>query len=534
MREVINSLRSSFGDSWGNLSVKRKLIIGLAAAAVVAGLISVALWSSRPDYAVLFSGLSPEDTQVIQDELYAARVPHRESPDGSSIMVPASEVHRMRMRLANKGLPEIGAVGFESFDKTDFGMTDFVQKLKYQRALQIELSRTISRLREVTAARVHIALPRESVFTEREQPCKASVVLNLRPGARLEKSQVNGIVHLVASAVQGLQKDKVTVLDTSGRMLSSPDNSSYVDSSQLEYQKEMESSLEKQVQNMLDLVLGYNKAAVQVAAEIDFTSGETTSETYEPESVIRSETSTKYTSKGANPSVSIGVPSVTANVNPNPQTTGITPEYDKTDTSTEYEIGRTILKTIQRPGTIKKLSVAVVVDNKTVDGNSVPRTQQELQDIESLVRNAVGVDNARGDPQIEIRNIPFDTSLQKEMEEAEKLLKREKLRDTIVKAAIAVIAGVLLLIVLRSLLKNRGSEDIPAITEGETETPELDQGEEVIESVGTEQLPELSAQASSEIAEASGPLERDKRRIIAMVDSDPDKVIQIIREWVSE
>ena len=524
---IVNSLRSNFGGGWGNLSMRRKLIIGLTAAVIVAAIISVALWSSRPDYVVLFSGLAPEDVGAIQDELYAARVPFKQSADGASILVPSSQVYPMRLRLVNKGLPEVGAVGFEGFDKADFGMTDFVQKLKYQRALQVELARTISSIKEVLSARVHIAIPRQTVFTDREQPTKASAVLSLRPGARLQKAQISGIVHLISSAVPGLQDNNVTVLDTSGRMLSSPADTAFLDSSQLEYQHTLEKSLETQVQNMLDVVLGPNKAVVQVAAEVDFDLVQTTSETYAPEAVVKSETTTTYTSKGVQP-VS-GIPGVTSGVTPNNQSGGVLPEFNKSDTQTEYNVGKSVSTNTKRPGSVKKLSVAVVVDNKMVNGASVPRTQQELADIESLVKNAVGVDMARGDPQIEVRNIPFDTSLQQEAQDAEKILKRERMREIITKAVIGLVAVLFLFFALRTVSKMRKSSPTPALPQGLSEMSQL---EGLLAENAKEMQTELSAPEPGQALESAPAEVTDRDRIVAMVDEDLDRVVQTIREWM--
>jgi flagellar M-ring protein FliF len=517
---AIHSMRSRFSEAWGSLPIRRKLIIGLAVAASIAGIVSLALWSSRPDYVVLFTGLSPEDTQSIEDELHTARVPFKRSGDGASIMVPSSEVYRMRLRLADKGLPEVGAVGFEGFDKTDFGMTDFVQQLKYQRALQVELARTITQIREVMAARVHIVLPRQTVFIEREQPAKASVVLKLRPGASMSRSQVSGIVHLVASATEGLQKENVTVLDTSGSILSAPSGTAFVDNSQLDYQQVVESELKSKVQNMLDKVLGPGKAAIQVAVELDFTATETTSEVYDPETtVVKSETSTEYKTKGM--SEASGIPGVTPSVQP---ASPVLPEYNRSESTTEYEVSKTVKHTTQQPGKITKLSVAVVVDNKKVNDESIPWTQQELKDIEGLVRNAVGVDASRGDPQIEIRNIPFDTSLQQETAAMEKTIEREQLRDTIMKAGIAVAIVLFLFLALRSLLKRRPARETLSLPEGVQGGPSLQEAEEGAAIPGRE----------TAAGALGAPIPSPSDKILALLEKEPDTLARLIRQWMSE
>jgi len=525
----IQSIGSSSKEIWHNLPTSRKIIIGIASIAVIIGIISLMVWSSRPDYSVLFSDLSPEDMQSIEDELRYAGVPYKLSTDGSSVMVPSEKIHEMRMRLANKGLPETGDIGFESFDKTDYGMTDFAQQLKYQRALQVELARTIKQIKEVMAARVHIVLPRQTIFTDREQPAKASVVLKLRPGSRLEHSQVNGIVHLVASAVEGLQKNNITVLDTSGNMLSSPSEGNYLDNSQLEYQRSVELELESQLQNVLDKVIGYNKSAVQVAAEIDFSTSETSTETYDPDkAVVKNETTSEYTSKGLQ-EVS-GVPGITPSVRSG---SSGSPEYNRSESTKEYGLSKTVQHVVNRPGKVTMLSVAVIVDNKMVGGESVPWNQQELRDLESLVRNAVGINVSRGDPEIEIRNIPFDTSLNKEMEEAESASKRDRLRSIIIKAAIGLVAILLLFFIFRSIINRRpfgndhilpAYEDIKSIS-----------GDQSIESQ-KRGLPLPSQESESDDTEdiQISSIANGKQKIVRAIEEKPETVVRVMRKWLEE
>jgi len=531
----IQSIGSGPRKMWQELPTRRKLIIGLAAATVIAGIIGLVVWSSRPNYSVLFSDLSSEDMQSIEDELRYAGVSYKRSPDGASVMVPMEKVHEVRMRLANKGLPETGDIGFESFDKTDFGMTDFVQQLKYQRALQIELARTIKQIKEVMAARVHIVIPRETVFTDREQPAKASVVLRLRPGNRLERSQVNGIVHLVASAVEGLQKGNVTVLDTSGNMLSSPGEGGFLDNSQLEYQRSVELELESQLQNMLDKVLGPDKSAIQVAAELDFSTTETSTETYDPDkSVVKNETSSEYTSKGLQEAT--GIPGITPSVQPSSQ--GF-PEFNRSESTTEYEISKTIQRVVNRPGKIATLSVAVIVDNKMIEGRSVLWTQQELKDLESLIRNAVGVSVSRGDPQIEIRNIPFDTSLNQEVDAAEAVFKRERLRSMIMKAAIGIAVVLLLIFVFRSIMKRRPFEGILSLPPYGEVKPQLGSSQSidvVPPTNGGDGEMNLALQGKEDLGVIDdvliSPVSNGKQRILEVLEEKPEIITRAIRKWL--
>ncbi len=511
----------------------RKLTIGLIAAAVVAGIVGVVLWSSKPDYSVLFSDLSLDDMQAIEGELRAAGVPFQQTANGSSIMVPSSEVYKMRLQLANKGIPEVGNIGFESFDKTDFGMTDFVQQLKYQRALQVELARTITQIKQVGAARVHIVLPRRTVFTDRDEPAKASVFLTLRPGSRLSEEQVDGIVHLVAGAVEGLHKEDITVLDTSGKMLYSPNRESVVDSSQLKYQRNVEAELASRLQGMLDPVLGHSKAVVQVAAEIDFTSTETTSEVYSPDgSVPKSETTTEYTTKDAGvSSTASGTVGITSGITPSAPPAGSWPEYNRSDSTIEYEVSKTVKHSIDRPGRVTKLSVAVIVDNKMVSGTSTPWTQQELTEVEELVGKAVGIDASRDD--IQVTNIPFDTSLQQEIADAEKVLKRDRLRDMIMKAGIAVAIFVFLIFVLRSLLKRTPSDDTLALPGAATTRAGDTQAITAGGDMALQQAEGAIVPAVAAPVELS-PAVKARQELLEMLKADPESVARVLRSWMSE
>jgi flagellar M-ring protein FliF len=514
---------------WSELPARRKILIGLVVATIPAILISLAIWSNKPDYTVLFTNLSPEDAQALEDELNAGRIPYKLSEGGKTILVPSSDVYKTRMRLANKGLPEASSsVGYEGFDKTDFGTTDFVQKLKYQRALQVELTRTITQIKEVSAARVHIVLPKETIFSEKEQSAKASVVLKLRPGTTLNESQVSGIVHLIASAVENLDKDNVTVIDNHGNVLSAAGQNVFLSDSQLKYKKNVENELQQKVQGMLDKVLGPNKSTVQVAAEIELVTTETSSETYDPEkTVVKSEQNTDYSSNGgATPS---GVPGVSASITPNTQVGGNLAEYKGSDTNTEYEISKITQKTVEPPGKIKKMSVAVVVDNKIVEGNPVAWTQLELGDIKNIVKNAVGFDLTRGDPEIEVKNIPFDTSLQQELDGAEKTIKSERLREMIIKAAIAIAIIGLLVFILMMIFRAGRKTRLNELDMGTAQPLMLDQPPQVMSAI-----PRLTETEAEPVPQLNiSPIQKQKQEILDMMERDPDSVIQLIRDWMS-
>ena len=298
---------------------KKGALLGALALAVVA-LVLVFAWAERPEYSLLFTNLSAEDSGQIAQKLQELKVPYKATEGG--IMVPKEKVYELRMQLAAAGLPQGGSVGFELFDKVEFGTTDFVQKLNYRRALQGELQRTISSLAEVDRARVQVSIPERSLFQADKYKPKASVLVKLRAGRRLSDDSVQGIVHLVSSSVEGMDPRDVTVVDSNGAMLTKvADDSIGLSSTQLDYQKTVEKELQDRIVSILEPVIGQGKVKAQVAAAIDFTHRESTEEKYDPEGqVVRSEqrSTEKFesTGRGGVPGVSSNVPEKTATAQP--------------------------------------------------------------------------------------------------------------------------------------------------------------------------------------------------------------------------
>ena len=542
---IVQSIRSSFNHRWGNLPTGRKITIGLAAAAVIAGIIGLALWSSKPDYTVLCEDLSPEGMQAVDDEIRLAGVRSRKSPDGSSILVPSSELEKMRWRLAEKGIPEAGNIGWEIFDKADYFATDSSQRIKYQRALQTELARTIKQVPQIRAARVHLVLPRPTVFVEQEQPSTASVALLLRPGSSLDEEQVDGIVFLVAGAVEGLRRENITVVDTSsGKIISTTNRDSYVDGSRLKYQQAVESKREAAVRDILMPVLGYGNTSVQVSAELNYKSVTTSAKTYSQDGAVPvSETTTEYTSKNAGGPGSAGVPGVTANITPGTQLGTNWPEYNRSDTTTTYELSESMTDTIDPPGAVTKLSVAVVVnetfiEEKLLSGTSASLTKaQLLKDIESLIGNAAGIDLARDD--IEVTSLPFDTSLQQELADAEKASKRDQLYKIVTKAVIGIAIFMFLIFILRSILKRAALPgDTLAIPESTEPLMSLSGDDLTPEAIAALQeglaLQEGETAAIRELPQETLPSARDKAEILNMLKDDPEAIVRGLRGWLAE
>jgi flagellar M-ring protein FliF len=376
---------------WLKLTINQKVFFLFAIAVAVALIAASVFWAQRPDYVILYSNLKTEDAGKIVDRLRTEKIPYELTDGGRTVLVPSRHVYDMRLNLATEGLPQSSSVGFEIFDHPKLGMTDFMQKLNYQRAMQGELVRTIEQMEEVQQARVHIVVPEQSLFTEQVRQPTASVVLKVSGKGTLNRAHVRGITHLVASSVDGLKPENVTVVDTFGNILaggSSEDDVTGASSDQLFAQQSVEKYLRKKAQSMLESVLGPGKAIVQVHALLDFQKVNETIERYDDANpVIRSEETIR--------------------------STGAEGEASQENTVTNYEISRSLKQVIETSGNIEKLTIAVLVDGKYETGEDgaaqyVSRSNQELDQLAELVKGAVGYDLERGD-KIEIANIAFDT-----------------------------------------------------------------------------------------------------------------------------
>ncbi|HTF99353.1 MAG TPA: flagellar basal-body MS-ring/collar protein FliF [Nitrospirota bacterium] len=405
----------------------RKLITLLFVAALVitAGILLIT-WLQKADQQLLYANLSEEDAGAIIQKLNEQKIPYTTS--GGGITVPADKVYEVRIQLASQGLPAGAGVGFELFDKTSFTMSDFVQKLNYRRALQGELSRTIRSLGAVEQCRVHLVVPEKSLFMQKEEKPKASVLLKLHAGRRLSQNQVQGIVHLVASSVEGLDPNDVSVVNSSGEMLTAAvDENLAATTSQMDYQRNYERDMENKVITMLEPVVGKSKVKARVAASFDFTKSEKTEEKYDPDSqVARSEQRSQEKSTGA---VSGGVPGTSSNLPGKQQQpevrTGTPSVAEKKNETVNFEISKTVSHIISPVGEIKKLSAVVLVDGVmtaaqgAADKKYTPRSEDDLRQFEDMVKKAVGFSAARGD-EVKVVNMPFEIAPQEETGAAEK------------------------------------------------------------------------------------------------------------------
>lgn len=435
----MKNFAQSLLDLWKQLGLNQRVSLVVAAVAVVGGLIGVALWSQRPDYQLLYARLGEKDSAAVIGYLETQNIPHQVSAGGSSVSVPTDKVYKIRMDLAGKGLPSGDGVGFEIFDKGQFGLSDFVQRTNYLRAVQGELARTITQLQGVRAARVMIVQPESRLLlTEQGVKSTASVFVDVG-GGRLEIDQVNAIRHLVANAVQGLAPDQVAVVDNRGHTLSEElkqDPTLGSASSQMRYRQQVEDYLSKKVETMLASVIGVGNAVVRVSAEIDTEATTQTSEKFDPEGqVVRTQTQTEDVTNSSESRAAGGATGVSANV---PEKSGgtaevarplSTSEQNRKNRTTTYEINRTTTNITRNPGTVKNLSAAVFIAAKMVTpalpadapkGTPVPepqaqkRTQKEIDDLRQIVVNALGLKPAAGqslDSIVSLQEVPFQGAI---------------------------------------------------------------------------------------------------------------------------
>ncbi len=403
------------------LNARQKLTAMAMLAFAIALLVGAWLWTKEPPYGVLFSNLSDQDGGQIVASLQQQNIPYKYSEGGGAILVPVSQVHDARLKLASQGLPKGGLVGFELMENQKLGISQFAEQVNYQRGLEGELARSIQTLGAVRAARVHLAIPKQTAFLRDDLKPSASVLVSLQPGRTLDPPQVAGIVHLVSSSVPQLAPSNVSVIDQDGKLVSQRQEGFKNDSlnpSQLGYVKEVEAQYVKRVETILEPLLGRGNFRTQVAAEVDFNHIDQVEESYlpnpAPDTAIRSQ-QTAETGAGNPPAV--GVPGALSNQAPVPATAPITNppvagaaggaggagnNYTRNATI-NYELDKTVRHTRGTPGGVKRLSVAVAVNHKRPLGNdgkpgkAVPPTSEELKRVNDLVRESVGFNEKRGD-----------------------------------------------------------------------------------------------------------------------------------------
>lgn len=414
--------KSGWQQRLAALDRAQRLKLGAGVFLLLAVLVAAVFYGRQPDYRVLFAGLSDKDGGAIVTQLTQMNVPYKYGEGGGAILIPSDRVHDVRLRLATQGLPKGSVAGFELMESNRFGITQFQERLNFQRGLEGELTRSIQALSSVQSARVHLALPNQNGFFREQQKPSASVLIGLHPGRVLDKAQLAGIVHLVASSVPELAPSAVSVLDDTGKLLSgSPDAAgSAIDAQQLMYVQQIEQQYARRIMDILEPVVGRNNVKAQVSAEVDFSQTESTSEQFRPNQtpeagVVRSQQVLESREPGNRPPT--GVPGAVTNqppqtatapvngANPAPTAAGqqaaeAAPPSRK-ESTTNYEVDKTVRVTRGGSGTVKRLTAAVVVNHRAVeeDGKSVikPLAPEQLEQMTALVRETIGFNKDRGD-----------------------------------------------------------------------------------------------------------------------------------------
>jgi flagellar M-ring protein FliF len=418
---------------WKRLTLRQRMAVGGAVLGTLGLMATLVYFGSQAEYGVLFSDLKVTDAQTIIEKLKASNIPYRLSNGGTMVSVPSDRVPELRLQMAASNTLTGGHVGFDIFDRNNFGATDFTQKVNYQRALEGELARTLEGLDEVETARVHITPPRESVFAEKAERGKASVVLRLRQARELARERTEAIVNLIASSAEGLDPADVSVMDNRGRLLTAPGRNNpgaagaTAFNSHLETRQKLETETAARIVALLEPVVGKGHVQADVAAEVDFSQVEQTEEKYDPQSaVVRSQQSTaeyrtSTTSNGGlvgarandpaarppSPTPTPAAPQPQANPQPTPSMPPQAAPDQRNASTVNYEIDKTVRRTVGGLGRVTRLSASVLVDHKSVNGNSVARAPEELKRIQDLVAAAIGIDAKRGD-QVVVESFPFD------------------------------------------------------------------------------------------------------------------------------
>ena len=545
---------AGFGARLAALPARSKASLGLGIAALIAVLVAITLWSSQGDYKVLYANLSEKDGGAIIAQLSQMNVPYRYSDGGGAILVPAAQVHDLRLKLASAGLPKGSIVGFELMDGAKFGQTQFQERLTFQRGLEGELTRSIMAMSAVQNARVHLALPNQNGFFREQQKPSASVMLTLHPGRTLDRSQVAGIVHLVSSSVPEMNPKAVSVLDQTGTLLSAANdatNGAGLDAQQLQYVNQIEASYNKRILDILEPVIGRDNLRAQVTADIDFSQVESTAEEFKPnqgenaQASVRSQQSSEQ--MGQSGAGATGIPGAASNQPPVPATAPVTGAAQPLQTAqngaasntnsrkeavTNYEIDKTVRVTRNATGTVKRLNAAVVVNHRSVTDakgktTTVPLTPDEIEKLNVLVRESIGFKQERGDS-VKVINAPF--RIEKIEPDTTPIWKQpqtlDMLRAAAVPASLALVAMVIVFGLIRPALKAALPQPVsPADARGNTLNAMVDDAES---------LPKLGHEADAKLPMLEAP--RISPTLIAArayAKDNPAAVASIVRDWVS-
>ena len=537
---------TALGAMQANISqqpVVKQMLFLLAIAASIAVGGYVLLWSQTPSYQVLFANMAPAESTEVVDVLQQMNVDYKLDPSTGALLVPAGDVQTLRMKLAAEGLPRSAALGMEMLNQDQgFGTSQFIERARYQRAMEEELSRSIAELNNVRSARVHLAIPKQSVFVRDRKDPTASVVVHLYAGRTLDQSQVAAITHMVASSVPDMKNADVTIVDQRGNLLTQPERAAGVAMSdtQLEYTRKVEQSYIDRIENILSPIVGMNGVRAQVVADVDFTMSEQTHESYNPDmTAVRSEQLQEEERVGNGGP--FGVPGALSNQPPGggvapeqalPEegadeaaTTTTAPGSSRKSTTRNFELDRTISHTRMAPGNVRKLSVAVLVDERrTVDaeGNvtSVPLSESEMTRINALVMDAIGFSKARGDS-LNVVNAPFMAP-----ETVEALPEKPIWEEPWVWNLAKQVGGALVVLFLIFGVIRPAFRDMTKVPVTESDNDNLSPEEVLARS-------SASGEEIAKLTTGSEKMEEQLSNVRSLVQQDPALVAQVVKNWTA-
>ncbi|MEW5289927.1 flagellar basal-body MS-ring/collar protein FliF [Erwinia papayae] len=565
--------KKGLNDLFARLRANPRIPMIIAAAAAIAIVIAMVLWARQPDYRVLYNNLSDEDGGAIITQLTQMNIPYQFDDKSGAITVPAEKVYELRLRLAQQGLPKGGAVGFELLDQEKFGISQFSEQVNYQRALEGELSRTIETLGPVKNVRVHLAMPKPTLFVREQKSPTASVTLNLQPGRALDPGQVSAIVHMVSSSVAGLPPGNVTVVDQAGHLLTQSDNAGRdLNDAQLKYATDVENRYQQRIEAILNPIVGNGNVHAQVTAQIDFNSREQTDEKYQPNSdpanqAIRSRQTNSSEQIGGQypggvpgalsnqPAPANSAPVTTPNnnnnqangnnangnnangntannnANQNNSSKSTVPSNTSNANTTNYEVDRTILHTKMNVGEVQRLSVAVVVNYKAdAAGKPIALSDAQIKQIENLTREAMGYSDKRGDS-LNVVNSQFNETAETGGDLP--FWQQQSFIDQIMEAGrwllVLIVAWILYRKLVRPQLRRKAEQDRVAAEAVAIAQQNRSQDEDAVSvKLSKDELDQERKSQHRMSAEVMS------QRIREMSENDPRVVALVIRQWMKD
>lgn len=538
MPEFATNLMNNSKAFFGKMGVWQRVALASGVVLVLAAIIGFSVWATRPDYKVLYTNLGPEDANRVVKALQADKISYQLADNGSTVMVPKEVVYDQRIKIAGEGSLVGQGIGFEIFDKVKVGQTDFVQKINYTRALQGELTRTVSEFPSVESARVHLVIPQRSLFIEDRQAPSASVVLKLNnPGSKPDQKEINAILNMMIMAVEGLDKQHVSITDNGGKVLYQPEEDSLAGTNvtQMEHRIQMQRNLERRIEELLQPLFGSGKVIAKVNADMDYSQRTIRREIFDPEkTAVRSEQRSEESQQGR-ANLEAGAPDV--NMRSDGIVGSVSNQNGTRETrTTNYEINKEEQQIVSNVGDLRRLTVAVIIDGtyEKVDGawSFVPRKDEELEQVRQLVSNAVGLDKTRGDA-LEVSSAPFTGSEPPKDPNFGDILAdyAERLGKPLLNALIAFLFLMLVVRpVILALIRPKveagemveGLEGLPAAEE------QLALYEALEEAAHKDEISEIDEDEEINLQD----IEAIKAHIFNLSDNHMDQVVTLVRGWM--